>query len=144
MALGGYLLLDNMSFFKQAEFNLLDKNQPIAENYHPDPPAVRVTYRSNVSGEIETFLQYAPDDVVKSEIPVHKDLMPDTKTMLEGLESRVNMGGVYLNVKKNDQGINEIYAMYKEDGKIHEKKIDNKLFQPTKNEFQSFMDYILK
>ncbi|MBL7051025.1 hypothetical protein ISS04_02560 [Candidatus Woesearchaeota archaeon] len=161
--LGAFLAYTNIGTIKEAEYNLLDKNQKIETGYFQDPPGLETIWNSNGSGNIETFLQYKKGKDIATKIEIMEDMLPKTETMVEGLKERYNDGKVKgdfsddyfelfksscsseyagldsivnnlgFSVRVNEEGKNELYLNYNDGKNSYSKKVSKELFKEYDN-----------
>lgn len=161
--LGAFLAYTNISTIKEAEYNLLDKNQKIETGYFQDPPGLETIWNSNESGNIETFLQYKKGKNLVTKVEIMEDMLPKNETMVEGLKERYYDGKVKgdfsddyfelfksscsseydglnsiisnigFSVKTNEGGKNELYLNYNDGKNSYSKKVSKELFKEYDN-----------
>jgi hypothetical protein len=103
-AFGLKIGVDNSAQIKKAWSNIVDGNQPIAEQFHKDPYQLRIEHKTNTAGELETYLTYKQ----KTHIPVHKDLLPNNEYIIQALNTRLE-NSAYKSLKKALPYITSLY-----------------------------------
>ena len=157
--LGAFLAYTNISTIKEAEYNLLDKNQKVESGYFQDPPGLETIWNSNEAGNVETFLQYKKGKNLVTKVEIMEDMLPKNETMVEVLKERYQEGNVEGNfsddcfglfksaclseytgldsvvnnltfsVTTNGIGKNELYFNYNNGEKVYSKKVGVELFK---------------
>ena len=73
------------SDIKKVDYNVFEKNAPIAESFYKNPPILGGEWNANDDGMIETYLV---NHETKKRIEIMQDMLPSNKTMIETLEKR--------------------------------------------------------
>ncbi|MBU0471889.1 MAG: hypothetical protein KKF89_03795 [Nanoarchaeota archaeon] len=90
LAKGGALTVFFLAYayhndIKKLDYNLFNRNVPIAENGFKSPAILEVDWEENDSGAMDTYLV---NNSTGKKLKVLYDMLPSTKNMLDGLKQR--------------------------------------------------------
>ncbi len=93
---------------RKVEYNLFEKKQYIEEGFFPNPAILKVDWKANDDGKIESYIINSESE---KEVSLMYDMHPKTWSMLNSIESRIAQGQV------SDSLVDRLYSLYKSSDK---------------------------
>lgn len=132
LLVGVVLGYEGYSYLNKIEHNLVNKNQPVQENFFPYSPSLRIEDETNTNGKLETYLKTKNYDIDLKKVEIFEDLHPSTESQINNLEHRIE--------KKYDDAhlkTNEYFDLFK---KSYNLQNENKI--PDSINASNFVSYV--